>query len=164
MGMIMNLTQHFSLSELTRSDVATRLDIDNTPTNEHLANLKLICEKVLEPIRLHFNKPITINSGYRSLKLNESVNKSTSAPGKISKHCLGQAVDFEIVGVSNYDLAIWAKNNLPEFHQIILEFYTPGNPSSGWVHISYVPGNQKKEVLTAHKVNGKLTYTPGLLA
>ena len=160
----MKLSQHFSLSEFTRSDVATRLGIDNSPTEEHLANLKLICEKVLEPVRSHFNKPVRINSGYRSMALNKAINPATSTVDRLSKHCLGQAVDFEIDGVSNYDVASWAKDHLPEYHQVILEFYVPGQPNSGWVHISYVLGNQKKQVLTAHKVNGKLTYTPGLLA
>lgn len=160
----MKLSQNFSLLEFTRSDVATRLGIDNSPTTEHMGNLKLICEKVLEPIRSHFNKPIRINSGYRSMALNKAINPATSTVDRLSKHCLGQAVDFEIDGVSNYDVATWIKDNLPEYHQVILEFYVPGQPNSGWVHVSYVLGNQKKQVLTAHKVNGKLNYTPGLLA
>lgn len=160
----MKLSTHFSLAEFTRSDVATRLGIENIPTQTHLACLKVLCEEVLEPIRSHFNKPIRINSGYRSLALNMAINPMTTTHDRLSKHCLGQAVDFEIDGVSNYDVAVWCKENLPEYHQIILEFYVPGQPNSGWVHISYVVGNQKKECLTAHKVNGKLTYTPGLLA
>ncbi len=160
----MKLSEHFSVSEFTRSDVATRLGIENIPTDTHLRSIKLICEKVLEPIRSHFGKPVTITSGYRSMALNMAVNPMTSTINKLSKHCLGQAVDFEIDGISNYDLAVWCRDNLPEYHQVILEFYTPGQPNSGWVHASYVPGNQKKETLTAHRVNGKLVFTPGLLA
>jgi len=160
----MKLSPHFSLYEFTRSETATRLDIDNTPDDTVIANLRTICEKVLEPVRAHFKRPVRINSGYRSLALNKVLNPFTSVASNISKHCYGQAVDFEIDGVPNYEVALWCAENIPEFHQVILEFYTPGQPNSGWVHVSYVPGNQKMEVKTAHKVNGKTIYTPRLLA
>jgi hypothetical protein len=65
-------------------------------------------------------------------------------------------------GVSNVVVAEWCRDNLPEYQQIILEFYTPGQPNSGWVHGAYVVGQQKKECLTAVKVNGKTTYLLGL--
>jgi hypothetical protein len=65
--------------------------------------------------------------------------------------------------VANADLAAWVRDNL-EFTQLILEFYTPGIPDSGWVHVSYDPGNLKKQVMTATKQNGKTVYLPGLVA
>jgi len=160
----MKLSEHFTLAEFTRSDVATRMGIDNTPEEIHLRNIKLLCENVLEPVRAHFGKPVRINSGYRSLALNMVVNPMTTTVNRVSKHCLGQAVDFEIDGVSNYDVAVWCRDNLPEYHQVILEFYVPGQPNSGWVHVSYIKGEQKKECLTATRVNKKLVYTPGLTA
>lgn len=161
--MDIKLSSHFSLSEFTRSDVATRLGIDNTPTSEHTNNLINLCEKMLEPAREYFKKPIRINSGYRSMALNMAVNPMTTTINRLSKHCLGQAADIEIDGVSNYDLAAWIRDNTVSFHQIILEFYVPGEPNSGWVHVSYVPDNLKKECLTARRVDGKLVYTPGFL-
>lgn len=157
----MQITEHFSLREMTRSDTAVRLGIENDPTAEHLQNLVLLCTHILEPVRTHYG-PVRVNSGYRSLALNMSVNPMTSTIDKLSKHCLGQAVDFEVEGVSNVELAIWCRDNLPEYGQVILEFYTPGQPNSGWVHVSYVVGNQKKECLTAAKNNGKIVYSLGI--
>jgi hypothetical protein len=73
------------------------------------------------------------------------------------------AADFEISGVPNYELAKWVKDNL-KYKQLILEFYTPGVPDSGWVHVSYDPNNLRKQDLTATRKNGKVLYTPGLVA
>lgn len=154
----MNLSANFTLKELTRSDTATRLGLDNNPNNEALENLKLLCEKVLQPVRDHFGKSVTVNSGFRSPESNSAVGGS-----KTSDHCLGRAADIEIPGVANADLAQWVMDNL-EYTQLILEFYTPGVPDSGWVHVSYDPNNLKKQELTATKVAGKTTYLPGLVA
>jgi hypothetical protein len=73
------------------------------------------------------------------------------------------AADIEIPGVPNAELAQWVKDNL-EFTQLILEFYTPGIPDSGWVHISFDPKQLKKQVMTATKRDGKTVYLPGLVA
>lgn len=158
----MQLSQHFSLRELTRSDTGIRLNIDNTPTPEHLANLILVCENILEPVRKVFG-PVRVNSGYRCLALNMAINPMTSTIKKLSKHCTGQAVDFEVEGITNARLAEWCRDNLPEYEQIILEFYTPGDPNSGWVHVGYVVGAQKKSILTATRINGKTTYEKGII-
>lgn len=154
----MNLSANFTLKELTKSDTATRLGLDNTPDEDTIENLKLLCEKVLQPVREHFGKPVTINSGYRSPESNAAVGGSKS-----SDHCKGQACDLEIEGVSNPDLAQWIMDNL-EYTQLILEFYTQGQPNSGWVHVSYDPNNLKKQELTATKIAGKTTYLNGLIA
>jgi hypothetical protein len=154
----MNLSANFTLKELTKSDTATRLGLDNTPDDEALENLKTLCEKVLQPVREQFGKSVTVNSGYRSPESNAAVGGS-----KTSDHCKGQAADIEIVGVANADLAQWIMDNL-EYTQLILEFYTPGIPDSGWVHVSYDPNNLKKQELTATKVAGKTTYLNGLVA
>jgi hypothetical protein len=153
------LSQHFSLKEMTRSETATRKGIDNTPNATHLANLQLLCQNILEPVRNHFKKPIQINSAYRGPKLNAAVGGSAK-----SQHCNGEAVDFEIDGMSNYELAKWVAQNL-NFDQIILEFYDPKEgPNSGWVHCSYSSsGKQRKSILTATKVKGKTVYKPGFV-
>jgi len=154
----MNLTANFTLAEMTKSETALRHDMDNTPGEAEIANLKLLAENVLQPVRDHFGKGVKVNSGFRHPEVNAKVGGS-----KTSDHCQGQAADIEIPGVANADLAQWIVDNL-EFRQVILEFYTPGVPDSGWVHVSYVAGDNKKQVLTATKKDGKTVYLPGLVA
>lgn len=154
----MNLTNNFTLQELTKSETALRNDLDNTPGDEVIANLKLLCEKVLQPIRDHFAKGVKVNSGYRSPEVNAAVGGS-----RTSDHCKGMAADIEIPGLPNAELAEWIESNL-EYTQVILEFYTPGVPDSGWVHVSYDPNNVKKQSLTAVKQQGKTVYLNGLVA
>jgi putative chitinase len=154
----MQLSEHFNLKEFTKSETAIRKRIDNTPNADHANNLKAVCEKILEPVRKHFGKPVRINSGYRGAALNSAVGGS----GK-SQHCNGEAVDFEIDGLPNPDLAKWVSENC-EFDQIILEFYDPKEgPNSGWVHASYSAGKNRKQILTAVTVNGKTVYKPGFV-
>ena len=153
----MKLTPNFSLSEMTKSDTALRLDMDNTPNAVQTENLKTLCEKVLQPVRDHFGKGVKVNSGFRHPQVNAAVGGS-----KTSDHCKGMAADIEIPGVANGDLAQWIVDNL-EFRQVILEFYTPGVPDSGWVHVSFNPEDNKKQVLTAAKQRGKTVYLEGLV-
>jgi hypothetical protein len=154
----MNLTKNFTLAEMTKSETALRHDMDNTPGEQEIAALKLLAEKVLQPIRDHYGKGVKVNSGFRHPEVNAKVGGS-----KTSDHCRGQAADIEIPGVANADLAQWIADNL-EFRQLILEFYTPGIPDSGWVHVSYVAEDNKKQVMTATKKDGKTVYLPGLVA
>ena len=154
----MNLSANFTLKELTKSDTATRLGLDNTPDEATIENLKALCENVLQPVREHFGKSVTVNSGYRSPESNAAVGGS-----KTSDHCKGMAADIEIDGVGNPELAQWIMDNLT-YSQLILEFYEQGKPSSGWVHVSYNPEKLIKQELTAVKVAGKTTYLNGLQA
>jgi zinc D-Ala-D-Ala carboxypeptidase len=149
------LSTNFSLKELTKSETATRLGLNNTPDDTALTNLKTLCEKVLQPVRDHYGK-VTVNSAYRSPEANAAVGGS-----KTSDHCRGMAADIEVLGVANSDLAQYIKDNF-KFTQLILEFYTQGIPDSGWVHVSYDPNNLKYECLTATKQNGKTVYLKGL--
>ena len=154
----MNLTANFTLSEMTKSDTALRLGLENEPNEQQLAALKLLAEKVLQPVRDHFGKGVKVNSALRTLPVNRAIGS-----GDNSDHVRGQAADIEIPGVPNAELAEWIRDNL-EFRQLILEFYTPGIPDSGWVHVSYVAEDNKKQVLTATKKDGKTVYLPGLVA
>ena len=154
----MNLTANFTLSEMVKSDTALRHDMDNTPGEAEIESLKILCEKVLQPVRDHFKTGVKVNSGYRHPEVNAKVGGS-----KTSDHCRGQASDIEIPGIPNADLAVWIMDNL-EYTQLILEFYTPGVSDSGWVHVSYDPANLKKQNLTATKKDGKTVYLPGLVA
>ena len=155
----MKLTANFSLEELTKSETALRFDLDNEPNDEQLANLVALCECVLQPVRDHFGKGVKVNSGLRTPEVNAKVGGS-----KTSDHCKGMAADIEIPTVANADLAQFILDSGMDFRQLILEFYTPGVPDSGWVHISYNPADNKKQVLTATKQNGKTVYLPGLVA
>jgi hypothetical protein len=154
----MKLTENFSLAEMIKSETALRQGLDNTPGEEELENLRKLAENVLQPVRDAYGKGVKVNSGFRHPDVNAAVGGS-----RTSDHCKGQAADIEIPGVANADLAQWISENL-EFRQLILEFYTPGIPDSGWVHVSYVEGDNKKQVLTAMKENGKTVYKPGLIA
>ena len=148
----MKLSGHFSLSELTKSQTAVRKGIDNQPTLDHIENLTELCTHVLEPTRRNFGKPMVITSGYRSEELCEAIGSS-----KNSQHAKGEAADFEMFGIDNKELAKYIKNNLV-FDQLILEFYNPDDPSSGWVHCSYNKEENRKQSLL---YNGK-DYTEWL--
>lgn len=153
----MKLTPNFSLSEMTKSSTADRFGMVNTPRAEEIENLTILCECVLQPVRDHFGKGVHVNSGFRHRDVNAKVGGS-----KTSDHTRGMAADIEIPGVPNGELAQWIVDNL-SFRQVILEFYTPGIPDSGWVHVSYNPGDNKKQVLTATKQGGKTVYLQGLV-
>ena len=154
----MKLSEHLSLNEVTKSNTAKRLGIDNTPTSEHLANLKLVAEKIFEPLRNHFGKPINVSSGYRSKALNDATPGSSAT----SQHCSGEALDLDQdemnTGVTNKMVFEYIKNNL-NFDQLIWEFGTDANPD--WVHVSYEStGRQRKQILKAVRVNGNTAYKP----
>lgn len=150
----MRLSDHFLLSEFTRSQTATRRGIRNTPTAAHREALAILCEFALEPIRTHFGKPVRITSGYRSAALNRAIGGSQT-----SQHSKGEAADFEIPGVSNREVAKWIEANL-RFDQLILEGYKPGDLNSGWIHLSYSASRARKDVLTATFPGPK--YTRGI--
>lgn len=152
------LTKNFSLAEMTKSETALRHGMDNTPGEAEIVNLLQLCANVLQPIRDHYQKGVKVNSGYRSPDVNAKVGGS-----RTSDHTRGMAADIEIPGVANADLAGWIKENL-SYTQLILEFYTPGVPDSGWVHVSFDPANLKKQDLTATRRDGKTVYLPGLVA
>lgn len=154
----MNLSKNFTLSEMTKSETALRHGMDNTPGKTEIANMVVLCEKILQPVRDHYARGVKVNSGYRHPEVNAKVGGS-----KTSDHTKGMAADIEIPGVSNHELAEWISKNL-EFTQVILEFYTPGVPDSGWVHVSYDPADLKKQELTAVRRDGKTVYLPGLVA
>jgi len=154
----MRLSKNFTLTEFTKSQTGSRLGIDNTPNEEQLENIIHLVENIIQPVRDHYRSPLTINSGFRGPKLNKAVGGS-----KTSQHCKGEAADIECPGVANYDLAKYIMENL-EYDQLILEFYTPGIPDSGWVHVSLKrDGVQRKQALTAVKENGKTVYKIGLI-
>lgn len=153
----MKISEHLDLSELIRSESAKRNGISNMPTEAHIANLKLLAEKVFEPIRNNFRCPIHISSGYRSAELNKAVGGATT-----SQHSSGEAIDIDMDGspngVTNKMVFNYIKKYL-EFDQLIWEFGSAENPD--WVHVSYEStGKQRKQILKAYKENGKTHYKP----
>ena len=153
----MQLSEHLSLAEVTKSDTAKRRGVSNMPTEAHIANFKLLAENIFEPIRNHFGKPIFISSGYRSAELNKAIGGAAS-----SQHCQGEAIDIDMDGrpggVTNKMVFDFIKDNL-NFDQLIWEFGTDTNPD--WVHVSYEStGKQRKQILKAVRKGGATTYVP----
>ena len=147
----MQLSRNFSLQELTKSDTAIRKGIDNNPNADQIEKLKALCENILQPVRDHFGR-VKITSGFRSVELCLAINSSAN-----SQHAKAEAADFECVGVDNAELFDWIKNNLSP-DQLILEYYTPGEPNSGWIHASWVDGTPRASYLHAYKSEKQRRY------
>ena len=149
----MNLSRNFTLSELIKSDTAIRKGINNNPNAEQIEKLKALCENILQPVRDHFGR-VKVTSGFRSVELCLAIGSSQN-----SQHARAEAADFECLGTDNAELADWSNKNL-DYDQLILEFYTPGEPNSGWIHCSYTPDQPRKQFLHAYKSEGKTKYKP----
>ena len=152
----MKLSQHFSYQEFIKSQTATRKGISNEPDDTQLYNMKMICANILEPVRIHFDKPVIITSGFRSPELCVAIGSSTN-----SQHAKGEAADFEIPGVSNKELADWIHDNLP-YDQLILEFFDGKDLNSGWVHCSHKPENRGQYLIAYKDENKKTKYAPAI--
>ena len=147
------ISKHISNREGVYSTTAIRRGIDNTPSEEHLGNMKLLAEKIFEPLRKWVGGPIRINSFYRGPELNKAIGGSSK-----SQHCQGQAMDIDDNGChkTNAEMYAWIKDNV-EFDQMIWEFGTDKNPN--WVHVSYVsPEKNRNRCLKAYRKNGKTKY------
>ena len=150
---VQKISKHISYKEGTYSITATRLGLENKPTDAHLANMELLAEKIFEPLRSWVNGPIKINSFYRSPDLNKAIGGSSK-----SQHCHGQAIDIDDTYgyMSNADMFMYIKENL-DFDQMIWEFGTEDNPD--WVHVSYVNSeDNRNRCLKAYRENGKTKY------
>ena len=148
------LSDHLSLAEVTKSQTATRLGIDNNPTVTHLIALRAVAENIFEPIRKHFGVPVGVSSGYRSKSLNDAIGGSSR-----SQHCHGQALDIDadIYGrITNGELFRYIRHGL-DFDQLIWEFGDDNDPA--WVHVSFVDdGSNRGEMLRAYRENGRVKY------
>lgn len=135
----MQLSKNITLQEAVSSQTATRLGIDNTPTEEVIERLKLVAGQV-QKIRDHFKKPIRISSGYRCPKLNRAIGGARN-----SQHQTGEAMDIQGTnGLTNAELFHYARKHL-DFDQLIWEYGTKQEPA--WVHISYKKTGNRKQVL-----------------
>ena len=153
----MKLSKNFSVAEYTKSQTATRKGIDNSMSDEHLDRARALFENVVQKVRDKFGRTI-ITSGYRSPDLNTAIGGSSR-----SQHSKAEAADFEALDYSTLEVAEWIADNL-DFDQLILEFYVPCDPISGWVHCSYkADGSNRNQILTAVKEDGKTVYKNGLV-
>lgn len=156
----MRLSPNFTLAELT----VTGKPFANNPAPAEIAALTALCLHVLEPVRKAFGRPVRVNSGFRSAKVNAAVGSSST-----SQHRKGEAADIEIDGVSNAELARWIRDNLA-FDQVILEAHRAGEPNSGWVHVSYSARSRRggskgvNSVLTMTLGSHGAVYSPGIAA
>ena len=149
----MSISKHISYKEGVYSTTALRRNIENKPNEEQLANMKLIGEKIFEPLREYVGGPIKINSFFRGADLNKAIGGSTT-----SQHCKGQAMDIDDTfgHKTNADMYRFIKENL-DFDQMIWEFGDDDNPN--WVHVSYVSPDKNRNIcLKAYKQNGKTKY------
>lgn len=138
----MRLSPNFTLAEAVKSQTASRQRIDNTPSALALIYIRKVALCILQPVRDHYMVPISPLSWYRSPRLNAAIGSKPT-----SQHIKGQAVDFEVPGAANIDVARWIETYL-DFDQLILEFWRPDDPSAGWIHCSYVtPDINRREVL-----------------
>lgn len=145
----MQLSEHFTLAELT----TTNTGLDNEPNNEVVINLKRLVTTVLEPLRVHIDKPLIVNSGYRSQAVNMKVGGS-----KTSSHMNGLAADIRVEGMTAAELAlVIAHTGLP---------YDKAINEHGWVHIQVAPLGlmPRAELYTAVFAVGKpTTYLKGIV-
>ena len=141
----MKLSKNLTLAEAVRSETAKRVGIDNKPTKEHLENLKITAEKLFQPIRDHFDKPVYVSSMYRSERLNRALKYAS----KTSLHMTGQAIDIDMdhTSISNKEVFDYVKDNL-DFDTLIWEF---GEDTPKWVHVAYREGRNRKQILEAYK-------------
>tara|TARA_R110002095_G_scaffold73908_1_gene62953 strand:- start:383 stop:838 length:456 start_codon:yes stop_codon:yes gene_type:complete len=138
----MRLSKNFVLSEITHSNTAKRLGIDNDPTKKHLQNMQRIVDILLQPLRDALG-PIRISSGYRNPSLNRAIGGSSK-----SQHCKGEALDLQFWKggeMCNKEIYEWILQSDLEFDQMINEF------DFAWIHISLKEKNNRNQVLEAYK-------------
>jgi zinc D-Ala-D-Ala carboxypeptidase len=144
-GSKMKLTKNFSLEEFVRSDTAESQGIKNNPSELEVYKITILCVKLLQPLRDKIEKPIIIDSGYRSEKLNKIVGGVED-----SQHTLGEAADFHVKGMDLKDAFGLLQRNFV-YDQVILEL-------DKWIHVSYNLFNNRKEALVAYSENERIRY------
>lgn len=142
----MLISPHFTLDEMTVSQLAAREGLDNNPPAEARANLQLLCNS-LEQVRALFGAPVIVSSGYRSPAVNQRIGGA-----RTSQHLQGLAADFTVFGMSPREVVRRVSESAIPFDQLILEF-------DNWVHLAVSRGVPRRQVLTIRKGSG---YLPGL--
>ena len=149
----MQISKNVSYNEAIKSNTATRLGIDNLPDQKQIDNMKLVADKIFQPLREFVGGPIKTNSFFRSPDLNRAIGGSSK-----SQQCLGLAMDLDDTfgHKTNAEMFNWIRENL-DYDQMIWEFGSDDNPA--WVHVSYVsPEKNRNRCLKAYKENNKTRY------
>ena len=149
----MKISDHITYAEAIHSNTAKRKGIDNTPSEVQVEAMRLLAEKIFEPLRKWVGGPIKVNSFFRSETLNEAIGGASS-----SQHCKGQAIDIDDVygRKTNADMYHWIQMNL-DYDQMIWEFGTDTQPN--WIHISYVSKEENRNrCIKAYKEDRKTKY------
>ena len=153
----MQLSKNFSLAEMTKSQTAIRMGMSNNPSEGEVENLRLLCERVLQPVRDHFNHTVTISSGYRNELLSRKIGSSST-----SQHCAREKQRTSRSLVHLTMRSVTGSKRTSCLTNLSLEYWEPGEPNSGWVHVSYKKeiNSNRKEYLMAIKTDGKTSYKP----
>lgn len=139
----MNLTENFTLNELVYSATAEKNKIDNRPSVQVVANLKALCENVLQPLRNALGCPIVITSGFRCAFLNKKVGGQSN-----SQHLIGQAADLVVPQKNLKDVFNYIKSHL-NYDQLLYEY----SKTDKWIHVSYRnDGHNRKQAIDNYKV------------
>ena len=147
------ISKHITYAEAIHSNTAKRKQIDNTPSQTQVDAMRLLAEKIFEPLRKVVGGPIKVNSFFRSVALNEAIGGVAS-----SQHCKGQAIDIDdVYGYkTNAEMYKWIQENL-DYDQMIWEFGTDMQPN--WIHISYVSQEENRNrCLKAYKEDRRTKY------
>ena len=139
---------HTGISELIHSDIAIKYNINNMPDIQHIDNMQKLIHYVLQPTRLHFNRPIDISGGYRSRALWTKLRELGKNPSPTSMHLDGKAADFTIRGVNSKEVFNWIKDSRIEFDELIYEYSSDG---AVWIHIAYNHGKNRNKVIDNYK-------------
>ena len=150
------VSTNFTMNEATKSATAIRLGIRNVPTDAEVEKIKVVAINILEPPREHYKRIIIPGSWFRCLLLNRAIGSKDN-----SQHPLAEAVDFEISGVDNLELAHWMVQNV-DFDKLILEYYIHGVPSSGWLHVSYTSATTNRHEALTYSEGRYTSGLPGL--
>ncbi len=143
----MNLSPHFTLQEMERSQTAIRHGISNKADARQMKALTDLCVNVLEPLRTLVNKSINIQSGFRNSTVNSLVSGSST-----SQHKKGEAADINVEGITPSELFDLIRNSSLPYDQVIDEF-------SSWVHISYKPIQRRQAMLARKDGQNRTVYT-----
>jgi zinc D-Ala-D-Ala carboxypeptidase len=150
----MELTRNFTLQELIKSDTAIRKGINNNPNAEQIEKLKVLCEKILQPVRDHFGRVKVTSADFVLLSFAKpSVVQSTASTRERRRQILN------VLELIMQSLQIGYIESL-DWDQLIVEYYVPGEPNSGWIHCSVTEGTPRKQFLHAYREENKTKYKP----
>lgn len=149
------LSENFSLAEMLHSNTAVAQGIPNIADATTVENLRVLVERVLQPLRTQLGRPVRVTSGYRSTAVNRAVGGAAG-----SQHLFGEAADIQVAGMTPFDVAETIRRSQP-FDQLILSAQVRGDPARGFVHVSYRRNRLRRDLLT--QVSGVRGYQPGII-